>query len=332
MNSTALARSTRLQLTRTLGKAMSAAIAAWADATTDASSRRRRDLLRDKVRALADFFEFVGVPAGQVGPIDVKDWQAELEQRQLAPSTVYGMISRLSSFYTWAAKDPRMAEQLPHNPVDLARPKAPKAYQSDSTKALDDGQVLALLAEVRARAEGGDLVGKRDYALLLHYLLTGRRRAEVLGLRWGDLRMNGVMVATYRVKGGELDTRIVRDPTIRAAMVDYLAAAGRLEGMTEETPIWTRHDRAGKPGGELSSHAFVKNLKRYAQDAGVGELHLHQLRHTFARMAGDESGSLGAVQEALGHKSQVTTRVYLQRVGVKSDKFSSALAERLGVP
>ena len=331
MTSTALARSTRLQLTGSLGTAMSAAIAAWADATTDASSRRRADLLRDKVRALAEFFEFVGMPPGQVTPIDVKEWQAELEQRGLAPATVYGMISRISSFYTWAAKDHRMAEQLPHNPVELARPKAPKSYQSESTKALDDGQVVALLAEVRARAEGGSIVGKRDYALLLHYLLTGRRRAEVLELRWSDLKMNGVMVATYRVKGGELDTRIVRDPTIRAAMIDYLEASGRLEGMTEETPIWTRHDRAGKPGGALSSHAFVKNLKRYAQDAGIGELHLHQLRHTFARMAGDESGSVGAVQEALGHKSQATTRVYLQRVGVKGDKFSSALAERLGV-
>ncbi len=232
---------------------MSAAIAAWADATTDASSRRRGDLLRDKVRALADFFEFVGKDAGQVTPIDVKEWQAELEQRVLAPSTVYGMISRISSFYTWASKDPRMAEQLPHNPVELARPKAPKSYQSESTKALDDTQVLALLAEVRARADSGDLVGKRDYALLFHHLLTGRRRAEVVGLRWGDLKMNGVMVATYRVKGSELDTRIVRDPTIRAAMMDYLEASGRLEGMTEETPIWTRHDRAGAPGEELSS-------------------------------------------------------------------------------
>ena len=331
MTSTALARSTRLQLTRTLGKAMSAAIAAWADATTDASSRRRKDLLRDKVRALADFFEFARKPAGRVTPIDVKEWQAELEQRERSPSTVYGMISRLSSFYTWAAKDPRMAEQLPHNPVELARPKAPKSYQSDSTKALDDEQVLALLATVRARADSGDLVGKRDFALLLHYLLTGRRRAEVLELRWGDLKTNGVMVVTYRVKGGELDTRIVRDPTIRTAMIDYLEASGRLEGMQDHTPIWTRHDRAGTPGEELSSHAFVKNLKRYARAAGIGELHLHQLRHTFARMAGDESGSIGAVQEALGHKSQATTRVYLQRVGVKGDKFSSALAERLGV-
>ena len=81
----------------------------------------------------------------------------------------------------------------------------------------------------------------------------------------------------------------------------------------------------------LSSWALVKNFKRYAEEAGIGDIHLHQFRHTFARMAGDESGSIGAVQEALGHKSQAVTRVYLQRVGVKGDKFSSVLAERLGV-
>ncbi len=65
-------------------------------------------------------------------------------------------------------------------------------------------------------------------------------------------------------------------------MMDYLEASGRLEGMEEDTPLCTRHDRAGKAGPALSSHAFVKNLKRYAQEAGIGELHLHQLRHTFA--------------------------------------------------
>ena len=42
-------------------------------------------------------------------------------------------------------------------------------------------------------------------------------------------------------------------------------------------------------------------------------------------MAGDESGSVGAVQEALGHKSQATTRVYLQRYQRRTP-LSEALA------
>ena len=42
-------------------------------------------------------------------------------------------------------------------------------------------------------------------------------------------------------------------------------------------------------------------------------------------MAGDESGSVSAVQEALGHKSQATTRVYLQRYQRRTP-LSEALA------
>ena len=35
------------------------AILAWADATTDPTSDRRKDLLRDKVRAVSHFFAWV---------------------------------------------------------------------------------------------------------------------------------------------------------------------------------------------------------------------------------------------------------------------------------
>ena len=114
-------------------------------------------------------------------------------------------------------------------------------------------------------------------------------------------------------------------------MLDYLEASGRLEAIQDEDPIWTRHDQAGESGDPLTSHAFVKNLKRYAKEAGIEAFHLHQLRHSYARIGGDESGSIGAVQEALGHKSPATTKIYLQRVGVRGDQFSSRIAERLGV-
>jgi hypothetical protein len=34
----------------------------------------------------------------------------------------------------------------------------------------------------------------------------------------------------------------------------------------------------------LTSHAFVKNFKRYARDAGVREVQQHQTQHTSARI------------------------------------------------
>ena len=83
--------------------------------------------------------------------------------------------------------------------------------------------------------------------------------------------------------------------------------------------------------GALSSHSFAKNLKAYASAAGLGPIHVHQLRHTFARLVGEDEGDLTKVQHALGHKNLSTTRVYLPRVTTKRDTFSAGIARRLGL-
>jgi site-specific recombinase XerD len=84
-------------------------------------------------------------------------------------------------------------------------------------------------------------------------------------------------------------------------------------------------------GEPLTSHGFVKNLKRYAAAAGIPDIHLHQTRHTFARMVGEDADSLMEVQEALGHKDLATTRVYLERIRMQHDKHSGRIARRLGL-
>lgn len=86
--------------------------------------------------------------------------------------------------------------------------------------------------------------------------------------------------------------------------------------MMPSSHVWMRHDRAG--GGEcVTSHGVAKAFQHYAEEARIESFHLHQLRHTIARIEADEAGSLGEVQEAIGHKNQNTTRVYVQQVGVR---------------
>lgn len=321
------ALTTRADLT----PALLAAIDLWADARTDASSPRRGDLIRDKTRAVGEFFTWAGKAPEKVTAIDVKAWQAELERRGLAPSTVYGMISRVSSFYRWAMADPDLAEQINRNPANLARPKAPKPYQSESCKSLDDGEVIALLEVVKGKASFDDVVGKRDYALLLLYLSTGMRRREVLSLRWGDVKVNGGLVLTGRVKGGDHLSREVADPRVAKALIAYLKASGRWGNLQADDPLWTRHDRAGQPGEQLTGRSFARNLKRYAAKVGIEHIHLHQLRHTYARMVSEDSGSMMVTQDALGHKNLSATRVYVQAVAVKRDRHSNGILDRLGV-
>ena len=70
---------------------------------------------------------------------------------------------------------------------------------------------------------------------------------------------------------------------------------------------------------------------RYTAEIGRAGIHLHQTRQPFARMVGEDAGSLMEVQEALGQKDIATTRVYLERVRTEQDTHSHQIARRLGL-
>jgi integrase len=310
------------------------ALRLWAEAVTAPSTERREELLGYKRKAVEAFFAFTGKPPSNVSPLDVERWRKHLEcarpeGKGLGPSTVYARVCFLSSFFEWAMRDSALRAYLTSNPARLALPKSPKAYQTESVKAWTDEQLQAIVGVVRAKAAAGEVVGKRDYALLLFYLVTGMRRQEVISLRGGDIKIDEYITLTGKVKGGDYVGREVRDPLLREALLDYLSSCGREGVLKTNGPLWTRHDRAGRPGASLTSHAFVKNLKRYAREAGVGDVHLHQTRHSFARIVAEETGSITDTQDALGHRNAATTRVYVQRIALKRDKHSGRITGRL---
>lgn len=307
--------------------ALRGAVSLWASATTS-EGERRADLLRDKQRIVLSFFRHAEKLPSEVEPADVQAWLRDLEGKGISAGTTYQHACLLSSFYSWATRDPEVGRHIRRNPARLARPKAPKPYQTESVKALSDEEVGALVAAVRGRARAGDVVAKRDYALLLLYLATGLRRSEAIGLRGKDVHPGETLVLEYRAKGGDYRSREVREPQVREALVDYLTASGRLHALKTDAPLWTRHDRAGRPGEALTSHCFVKNLKKYAREAGVEGFHLHRTRHTFARIVSEVTGDITATQNALDHRSRSTTRVYVQRIAVKRDPYSEEISKR----
>jgi integrase len=311
------------------------ALRLWADASTAPSTERRDELQGYKQRVVSSFFSFAGKSPGEVSALDVEAWRDHLSRQKpeglgLRANTVYARVCFLSSFFEWAMKEPALRQQIKSNPARLALPKAPKAYQTEAVKAWTDEELQSIVRVVAEKAARGDVVGKRDYALLLFYLTTGMRREEVISLRGGQVRLGeDAVTLTGKVKGGDYVGREVRDPLLREALVDYLYYSGRLSALKFDSPLWTRHDRAGRPGAALTSHAFVKNLKRYAREAGVGEVHLHQTRHCFARIMAEETGSITDTQDALGHRNAATTRVYVRRIAVKRDKHSDKITGRL---
>lgn len=312
------------------------AILYWAEVVSDATSPRRSDLIRIKRNAMADFLKFAGKRIDEIGPEEVRAWRVALEHQGLQASTIYTRLSFVSSFFEWALQEPLLAQIIRFNPVQLVRPKAPKPYQSRAIKALNDEELNALHQTLQAQATPENLVGLRDYALWLFFITSGLRRSEVLSLRGCDVEFieEGLRL-TVRLKGGDYSIRQIVELSVRDALEEYLRQSQRFTIISKhiDAPIWLRHDRGSEACEKqlpLAPWSFARQMKKYAKLAGIkGRFHLHQTRHTFARLVAEDTSSLSETQEALGHRNLNTTRIYVQRVGIKADKFSRRIAQRL---
>jgi len=306
------------------------AIRLWADGTTNKLAHNQEALLHDKRTAVESFFQMVGKSPEQVDVTDVETWRRRMEEQGLKPNSVYTRVSLLASFFQWLMRDPVLGQHLRQNPARLAMPKRPQSFQSEATKAFSDAEMTALITVVRGEAEGGSVKAKRDYALLLLFFLSGLRRREVISLRGRDVEFRGEgMVINYRRKGGRYQGRELLEPSAVKALLSYLEASNRKDVLGSDRPLWTRHDRAGKAGAPLCSHAFAKNLKVYGEKAGVKGARIHRTRHTFGRLVAEQTGSLVQTQEALDHANLSTTRVYVERIVLKKDTYSRGIAERM---
>jgi len=121
------------------------AVSLWAEQNTRPETLARAEKLKDKVAAVTSFLDFSGRHPGEVTPDDVSRWRAEMEARGLKPATVYARVSRLSAFYRWLMSDPQLSRFIRSNPAAQARPRYPRPYQSESTKALSDKEMNSRL-------------------------------------------------------------------------------------------------------------------------------------------------------------------------------------------
>src|SRR5919202_2668094 len=78
--------------------ALLAIVGLWANATTDQSSPRLHDLLRDKTNVVMGFLDFCHKPPALVTTEDVGAFQSELAADGLQHATVYTYLHHVSSF------------------------------------------------------------------------------------------------------------------------------------------------------------------------------------------------------------------------------------------
>jgi integrase/recombinase XerC/integrase/recombinase XerD len=205
------------------------------------------------------------------------------------------------------------------NPCDaLERPRT----QPSPARGFTAEEVRRLLAVVPDTVRG-----RRDRAIMLTLILTGRRRAEVMDLTVGSISLEGeTAYYSYRGKGGKKGRRELPRPAYEA-IVRTLADVGKDLAITDPTEsLW----QAGAGATGISSGTFYGRFRRYLRAAGMAPTGLHILRHTAARLRREAGESVESVSSFLDHSSLAVTTVYLRRLEGVEDVSWRRVADAIG--
>jgi len=131
---------------------------------------------------------------------------------------------------------------------------------------------------------------------ILLLLLTGARRNEITHARWDDVLWDERKLHVPVSKSGK-----PRWISLSVSAIDLLRSLPRCGGNNYIFPAPT----TGRP-----SPSLWFPWKRIRDRAGLGDVRLHDLRHSFASFLVNEGVSLYVVQGLLGHANARTTQRY----------------------
>lgn len=236
-------------------------------------------------------------------------------ERGLSGRTVARKLAATSSWYTYLVEE----EVLDSNRVALAnRPEINRG--ESSTRSLTESEARAM---VHAAVHDHGRQRERSAAIIALMLTVGPRVAEVAALSVSSLGFERGM-RTVRIVGKGGKVRLRHLPELAAELLDaYLAVRGPAAG-----PLFVTS--SGRP---MLTDAIEDLVKRIARQAGLHRPETvtpHSLRHTFATLAQERGASRDEIQDALGHASAETTRVYLHAVKRLENDPSARVASVLG--
>jgi site-specific recombinase XerD len=287
-----------------------------------AEKHRRSESLRTVEgysRMLQYFFGRIGKQPNEVNNREIFAYAhgVGISGKQPSANTIGSRIACLSSFYRFLIR----MELVERNPCDrLERPKV----SPSPPRGLSGEQVQKLLAAVPKTP-----VGLRDRAIILTLVLTGRRRAEVLGMKAGDLSLEGDLTYyTYRGKGGKSGRRELPQPVVTAIHLALAAFGKDLTMMAPDQSLWPSSGALKVKG--LTSGTFYGNLQRYFRQANLTPAGVHIFRHTAAKLRRDAGETVEDVSRFLDHSSLAVTTVYLRRLEGEKDLSWAKVAEAIG--
>jgi len=231
------------------------------------------------------------LPMGQITVPQLARLMQSMTDRGLAPGTVNKVLIFLRYAYKLALR--WKVEGVTHNPVAEV-PNLRDDYKIE--RYLTPEQMQQLLIAVR----------QSDNPMLQHIvpflIYTGARKREALDARWTDIDWRRKIWSIPKTKSG----RVRHVPLSKGALgvLSQLRTVPTLGGPRPPEFIFA-NPRTGKP-----YEAIYYSWNTARKLAGLPQLRVHDLRHSFASFLVNAGRSLYEVQELLGHANIQTTSRY----------------------
>ena len=243
-------------------------------------------------------------PVSSLGRSQVAELQHSLSDRPAMANLVIATLSRMI--------DQGMAWGVAGEISNPCR-SAPKYRTRRRERFLTDAE-FQRLGRTLDEMEGEGRLSPHAAAAIRLLMLTGCRRNEILTLRWEDVHLPTQELRLTDSKTGP------RTVSLSPEAAQVLAQIPRLPGNPWVIP-------GAKPGARLSS--LFEPWRRVRARAGLDDVRLHDLRHSYASRALALGESLPVIARLLGHAQIQTTARYthLTRDAVKD--AAVRVAERI---
>jgi integrase len=242
---------------------------------------------------------FGALAMGGLKPPDLACFVQFLQDKHYAPGTVNRLLVLLRYGFSLALR--WKVAGVESNPV-----KEVKNLRNDNKieRFLTNEQMVSLMAAVR----GSESEMLQHIVLFLLY--TGGRKREVLDAVWADVDWERKSWRIPKTKSGKIRhiPLSVGALQLLGTLRDQSAPVGEVGHAIRAE--WARRPIFANPKTGLPFVSFFYSWDAARKRAGLPDLRVHDLRHSFASFLVNAGRSLYEVQELLGHADIRTTSRY----------------------
>lgn len=273
-----------------------------------------KETKRAYVQAISEFFNNdlsnISIEDMQkVTPEMANNYAMTLLNKGLKKSSINRKLSALHTFYKFLCR--RSIGIMTYNPFDTDEgcvrfKNAQKNYISK--RALIPTEVRSMFDIAKLDTT---ISGVRNLLILELLTTTGMRRAEICGIKIGDIKLtNGVYTIEITGKGDK--SRIV---VASSEIVEIIKQYMNMRGITMKDKgeyLLVSHANRKSDNGKVSTNMVYRVVKHYAElaDMDPETISPHTLRHTFATQCIGMGTPIQDVQQLMGHSSINTTELY----------------------